>query len=340
MLINKIIKIKTSNKNISFYKKYFPDIKSGDIVNINTDKLPRGSKFMVDVKCDVCGNIKQMMYKTYLNISNGERYYCNKCKGEKIKNTCQEKYNVDNVFQLNEIKEKAKETCLIKYGEDYYQKTLEFRDKYRESTLKKYGVDHHMKYKDFKDKMVNSNKDNREESMIKMIKTKTIKYSKLFFTLANEIHQHKYDYSCSDYINMNTPIDIICPIHGIFSQKPSGHIYNSNGCPICNESKGERIIKNLFETNNISYEQQKTFEDCKNIKVLPFDFYLPEYNICIEYDGEQHFRAYKIFGGEDKLEKRIFLDKIKTKYCETNDIKLIRIKYDENIEEKLKYLWD
>ena len=64
-----------------------------------------------------------------------------------------------------------------------------------------------------------------------------------------------------------------------------------------------------------------------------------DFNICIEYDGEQHYRAYSIFGGEEKL-KRKLLDEIKNDFCIKNEIKLIRIKYDEIIEEKLKFLWD
>ena len=51
------------------------------------------------------------------------------------------------------------------------------------------------------------------------------------------------------------------------------------------------ISINSHETNNINYIREKRFKDCKNIKPLPFDFYLPEKNICIEYDGEHHFKS-------------------------------------------------
>jgi len=76
------------------------------------------------------------------------------------------------------------------------------------------------------------------------------------------------------------------------------------------------------------------------MKMSPFDFYLPIHNICIEYDGEQHYRSILKFGGDDsflKLQKR---DKIKTLYCKIRGIKLIRIRFDENIEERLKEIFE
>ena len=110
------------------------------------------------------------------------------------------------------------------------------------------------------------------------------------------------------------------------------------GCPFCKESKGEKIIKNFLIDNNISFEQQKKFDDCKYKLKLPFDFYLSELNICIEYDGLQHYKCIKIFGGEKNFNLIKKRDEIKNDYCEKNNINLIRIKYNENINEKLYFL--
>ena len=70
---------------------------------------------------------------------------------------------------------------------------------------------------------------------------------------------------------------------------------------------------------------------------MPFDFYLPDYNTCIEYDGELHYKAVDYFGGDDALGNTKCRDEIKTQYCKENNIKLIRIPYWEfdNIEEIL-----
>ena len=75
--------------------------------------------------------------------------------------------------------------------------------------------------------------------------------------------------------------------------------------------------------------RQKTFPECKNIKLLPFDFYLPDLNMCIEFDGDQHHKIIQRFGGESGFIYRQNNDKIKTNYCENNNIFLIRLKNKE-----------
>lgn len=91
----------------------------------------------------------------------------------------------------------------------------------------------------------------------------------------------------------------------------------------------EREVKIFLDENNINYIQQKKFSDCKFIRPLPFDFYLPDYNICIEVDGEQHFYEHsKYFENVQNFEDRKNKDAIKNDYCKNNNIELIRIKYD------------
>jgi len=110
---------------------------------------------------------------------------------------------------------------------------------------------------------------------------------------------------------------------------------NATGCPYCNESKGEVMIRAVLEKMFINYKLQKRFYKCKIKRMLPFDFYLPDYNILIEYDGELHFKAIEYFGGKKDLIKRKSRDKIKTKFAKNNNIPLLRIPYTQfdNIEE-------
>jgi len=70
-----------------------------------------------------------------------------------------------------------------------------------------------------------------------------------------------------------------------YLSKYSNSQLNGKGCPTWNESKGERKIKIFLKDNNIKFISQKRFNNCRNKYTLPFDFYLPEYNICIEYNG-------------------------------------------------------
>ena len=86
--------------------------------------------------------------------------------------------------------------------------------------------------------------------------------------------------------------------------------------------------------HGVTYEQQKTFDDCYYKSKLPFDFYIKEKECCIEVQGEQHFRPVK-FGGmslkkaKKNFEKQKKRDKIKKDFCNRNNIKLIELSYEE-----------
>ena len=118
--------------------------------------------------------------------------------------------------------------------------------------------------------------------------------------------------------------------------------YIKNGnyrCPSCSNasSKGELEIKKILEEMDVNFIPQYKFSDCKYKRCLPFDFYLPDYRICIEYDGEQHFEIC-FSQSQEEFDTSIKRDKIKDDYCVKNNIKLIRIPYFEfkNIKRILK----
>lgn len=106
-------------------------------------------------------------------------------------------------------------------------------------------------------------------------------------------------------------------------------------CPHCKQSHGETFISNFLKEHSINYEFQKRFKDCRDKYPLPFDFYIPTLNYCIEFDGIQHFEPVDYFGGEKAFKEVRRRDGIKTKYCEEKGIKLLRIRYDEDVEEKI-----
>lgn len=118
-------------------------------------------------------------------------------------------------------------------------------------------------------------------------------------------------------------------------------------CPYCNESKGEKSVQFFLERFNIKYEQQKTFDDLNKSKKgqsLSYDFYLPEYNLLIEYQGEQHDHPIKYSKNmtdsiaKERFDKQKENDNKKRKYAEINNIKLLEIWYWDynNIEEILR----
>lgn len=140
------------------------------------------------------------------------------------------------------------------------------------------------------------------------------------------VHGDSYDYSKSEYNGFKNTITITCKIHGDFEQNPYYHL-DGCGCPLCGNisSIGENRIYNFFLKNNIEVIREHRFSDCKYKNTLPFDFYIPSMNMCIEYDGIQHFEPVEYFGGEKNFKKQMVKDQIKTDYCENNGISLIRI---------------
>lgn len=148
----------------------------------------------------------------------------------------------------------------------------------------------------------------------------------IFINKANKIHNKLYDYSLVEYKEHKINVNIICPIHGVFKQKPTTHLQGC-GCQKCKSSKGEEKIRNYLREKNISFKEQYKFDDCEYKNKLVFDFYLPEHNTCIEYDGKQHFKIVEYFGGRSGFMKRKHRDKIKNQYCIDNNINLIRIPY-------------
>lgn len=136
-----------------------------------------------------------------------------------------------------------------------------------------------------------------------------------------------------EYINNITQLYFICPNnhkhHICWSDFQQGY-----RCVFCSSSKGEKRVEQYLSSLDMDFTTQKTFENCKHKNKLRFDFYIPILNLCIEYDGEQHYKPIDYFGGEKDFKETQFRDQIKTQYCKDNNINLLRIPYWEfnNIE--------
>lgn len=131
---------------------------------------------------------------------------------------------------------------------------------------------------------------------------------------------------------------------GNFKDVSTQHLKNGNVtcCDKCSLSKGEFLIGQILDTLNIKYIREYTFMNCINPKTnhsLRFDFYLSDYNCCIEYDGEQHFKySNNGWATEEKYNQTKYRDNLKNKYCADNNIKLIRIPYTDFSKLNTDYL--
>ena len=163
----------------------------------------------------------------------------------------------------------------------------------------------------------------------------TKKYKKrLSISEINEYLNSKKEFSLiSKYrINRNSNrLDIMHNCCGTIFTAEVKNIMSGPTCPVCKKrSKGERAIQQFLKRYNIDFIEQYTFDDCVYINKLKFDFFLPEYGICIEYDGEFHYMNIR-----NKLEITKIRDEVKNEYCLSKNIPLIRIPYTSFISNNL-----
>ena len=148
---------------------------------------------------------------------------------------------------------------------------------------------------------------------------------KEFIDKCRRVFGDKYDYSHTEYVNKDTPINVVCCKCGEhFTVTPHNHIIHKEGCPHCRQSKMEMTIENSLKERDIVFERQKVFDwlvSGKSVKRL--DFYLPDYEIVIECQGLQHFKPIEYFGGDAYFERQQKNDKIKKKLCELHGINVI-----------------
>lgn len=144
----------------------------------------------------------------------------------------------------------------------------------------------------------------------------------------------------SEYTGIKNDILVKCKKCGyIWSLNANSLKVNGTRCRKCSYTyKGEDKIISVLNSIGCKYIHQYKFDDCRDKRPLPFDFYLPDYNMCIEFDGQQH---YEPRFGNDKFEITKYHDKIKNDYCRNRNIDLLRIPYwdssniDKIIKEKL-----
>ena len=141
-----------------------------------------------------------------------------------------------------------------------------------------------------------------------------------------------------EYINNKTKILCKCKKCGYEWKIRPDLLIRGTECPKCNQSKGEKIIDDCLSQLSIKFKSQ--FEIPINVKInksgiAKIDFYLPDHNLFIEYNGKQHYVPLEYFGGQLRFEKQKERDEYVRNYCKENNINLLEIRYDETIKEKL-----
>lgn len=114
---------------------------------------------------------------------------------------------------------------------------------------------------------------------------------------------------------------------------------DSLSCGCSRVSRGEEEISSILDELDICYIREYKFDDCVDVRNLRFDFFLPDYDMCIEFHGLQHFEAVEYFGGEERLINQQRRDKIKRDFCKNNGLTLLEIPYHEkHLKEKIEFV--
>lgn len=160
------------------------------------------------------------------------------------------------------------------------------------------------------------------------------------FTIDNlRIYAFNHDWDCviynQEYKGDKQPVTMMCSCGNDFSVDVNHFVAGKYKCNECRvkQSAIAASVELWLDQNNFVYVKEKTFSDCKYKKMLPFDFYLPQYNACIEVDGIGHYRPINFMKNKELAQKsyktRVMTDKIKTDYCLNSKIPLLRLPFWE-----------
>lgn len=322
MILTNEVNIHIKGIYIKKYKELGYVINTKGLNTIKVEDLPKSSQVKVIVKCDSCGIEKELKIQDYYLSFKNNKYGCNKCKTATYKKTMLEKYGVENVFQLKEIKEKAKETKNEKYEDKNYNN----RSKASETCLEKYGVENPQQNINIKEKTSITNLEKygfevaaKNENVKAKTKNTNLEKWNSTCTLHSDIQQDKIKKIFINKYGVDNPMknrDIM------LKSQITGLKRNFFKCT-------ELLYQGTYELDFLNiYYDKIIIENGKSIKITHnnketmyhSDFFIPNMNLIVEIKSSYWYKKY--------YNKNI----IKQKECEKLGYKYILIidkKYDE-----------
>ena len=142
----------------------------------------------------------------------------------------------------------------------------------------------------------------------------------------------------TEYKNAKTKMKVSCNICGYEWEMLPSNILSGYGCPKCHISKMENDIKKFFEDEKVKHLWQVRNDTFKWLEKQSLDFYLPEHDLIIECQGEQHFKPLKHFGGVNRFIDTIERDKRKKIASKKNNKKMLYVinkHFEKNITDNI-----
>lgn len=320
---SQIVQVKWERANRKRYESLgYIYTKIGDVFDVTVKDLVQSSKIKILAYCDYCG----CEYKVSLgNLINSRKTInkdaCIDCQNKKKSEVLHQK-NATNLL------ERARKICeendcvLLTTKEEYTDSHMTI-----EIDCKKHGKQNVSLWALLSNKSACPVCGHKRRIIKNTLNADCVE--QYINSINNNILLNKEDYKTKKTHNLR----IRCSCGNVYTTSLACYELGVQQCFSCSckESTREREIRNILESNKIDFIQEKKFKDCKDILPLPFDFYLPNYNLCIEFDGQHHYEP--IFGVKH-YESTSKHDAIKNEYCENNNIHLLRIPYwdGNNIE--------
>ena len=136
----------------------------------------------------------------------------------------------------------------------------------------------------------------------------------------------------NNYVNWDIKVKVQCKKCGNIWESFPLNLLRGRSCPKCNQSKGEKAIEKVLNENNIEHLIQYQIKVPSSINSSGnayIDFYLPDYNLFIEYNGIQHYIPIEYFGGKLSYEHQFIRDNYIKQYCTEHNIELLEISYTQ-----------
>ena len=345
LIVPQTVKVRINKRMCKYYReKGYKFKKCGDIIEVNVLDLPKGSRYMVKIVCDICGKESEMWYYTVVKCNEkNELITCrsNSCKHKKYEDTCTKKYGVNNPMQCKEIQDKVKDTNLGRYGAESPFGSKEIQDKIKDTWQKNYGENiinpfqvESIREKSkqtwqknygegiinpgqaqvVKDKIKNTWKNNYGEDITCPFQVESVK-EKSKQTMLNN---YSVEYAMQNKEIQNKMKTTNLERHGAENPMQNEEIKNKvldsfqfNGTGPC--SRAQRYI-NYILNGNLN----------KRICGSLVDIYIEKENIIIEHDGGGHFLGDIMNGNKTPTKESLLYEKEREDKIINNGYRMIR----------------
>lgn len=341
MLVTKKVIVKWNNTNRERYESLgYGSYNRGEPLEIEVLDLSPYSRIRVELVCDYCNNPYSAPFNSvYKNIVCNGKDCCPKCTGKKTSDITLNK-------RVGKYYSRLEDIC----NENNYILLTQKKDVRTIKDKVKYICPKHGEIIQPLENLIIGCRCNLcgNDKIAESNKYTSDKVEQLINSFNGNILLNKEDYKGVFHNNLKVKCSCGRSFLTSYANYENG---KQNRCSTCakSESYGEFKIRKYLEHLGLEYEIEKRFSDCKYKRTLPFDFYIPSYNLVIEFDGAFHFYTKEDFDS-GKIKYNMFIssqetqrnDKIKNEYCKRKGIHILRIPFldskniEKLIDDKLK----